>query len=126
MSCRDISTNKNCLTSNMVVPSSCSECNQNLTYSHAFTFHCECCVAVCMHCILQKLSVSDKTYKSFLVCPQCNKLPSNIILKSSQQACKLTIKSAESFEAELISSAFTWIKVKDFEKTKHKDKVIIP
>ena len=110
----------------MVVPYSCSECSQSLAHRHAFTFHCECCVAVCLHCILRKLSVSDKTYRSPLVCPECNKLPSNIILKSSQQACKLSIKSAESYESELLASAFSWMKVKDFQNSKHKEKVMTP
>ena len=79
-----------------------------------------------MHCVLQKLSVSDTTYKSPLVCPQCNKLPSNIILKSRQQACKQSVKDAENCEAELLLSAFEWINRRDFKDAKHKEKVTTP
>lgn len=107
----------------MVVPSSCNECNSILAHSHAVTFLCDCCVAVCMHCILHKLSVSDATYKSFLVCPECNKLPSNAFLRSKQQACKLSIKSAESYEVELLAEAFKRINIKDFKAIKFKEKV---
>lgn len=107
----------------MVVPSQCCDCDCAIVSSKAVLLHCECCIAFCVSCALQQMSLSDETYNSSISCPKCGGTPSEGGHHSHPQILLRSKELAESTEDAAICSAFRWIGKEDYQRKMLKDKV---
>lgn len=107
----------------MEVPSRCVDCNRSLGSTKAISFSCECCIALCIICVIRKISSSDDTYDCVITCPKCSSQQSTSLQQKHPQIKPESISKARIVEDDIVNDAFAFSGIKDYRARKNLDKV---